>query len=62
MDGETMNLDVSRMIIRPEEINISRFLEFWSYLVSNPGEVLGLNPFGDWFLLQEDLRVWRLSL
>jgi hypothetical protein len=57
-----MNLDISRLIIRPEEINVSRCIELWSYLVSSPGEVLGFSPFGDWFFLQEDLLVWRLSL
>jgi hypothetical protein len=39
-----------------------RWLEWWAYLVPQPGDVLGLSPFGDWFLAQPDGMVSRLDL
>ena len=50
------------LLIPPSEVDAPRLLPWWSYLVPHPGRVLGLSPFGDWFLEQPDGTVWRLDL
>jgi hypothetical protein len=52
---------LSRFIIPTAEVE-RRWLDWWSYLVPSPGTVLGLSPFGDWFLAQASDQVWRLDL
>jgi hypothetical protein len=39
-----------------------QWLDWWFYLVPAPGPVLGLSPFGDWFIDQGEEGVWRLDL
>src|SRR5215510_10248042 len=52
---------VNRFIIPAAEADRG-WLEWWSYLVPSPGIILGLSPFGDWFLAQQDGQVWRVYL
>jgi len=58
-----MSADVHHsLVIPPSEVDASRLLSWWSYLVPKPGRVLGLSPFGDWFLEQANGAIWRLDV
>ena len=50
-----------RLLIPAAEAD-PRWLTWWEHLVPTPGPVMGLSFFADWFLLQDDGRVWRLDV
>jgi len=50
------------LVIPTSEFDAPHLLGAWSCLVAKPGHVLGLSPFGDWFLQQPGGAVWRLDL
>jgi len=50
------------LLIQPDECNTSSLLSLWAYLLPDLGEVLGLSPFGDWFLLGTKGSVDRIDL
>lgn len=52
---------MSRFLIPTSETE-ARWLGWWRHLAPDPGEILGMSPFGDWFLAQADGQVWRLDL
>ncbi len=38
------------------------WLAWWQHVVPVPGRILGLSMFGDWFLVQDDDKVWRVDV
>lgn len=50
------------LLIPPGEVEAARLLGWWQHLDPLPGQVLGMSPFGDWFLRDAQGCVSRLDL